>query len=331
MDRCRDARGDRAVDRSIGASPPVRDLDVSAGIRTEMGWQALSSPPSILIRSKPMPPTNLVAGSYWATRGQRRVARSHCRAHGRNAAVHRGDRSERWWKAGRSAAAGGYELTRQIPEIQIPETVQSVIAARIDSLSPKRKSLLQIVIRHRIGAFRSCCCARWLTSPSQNCENCWRSSRRPSSSTKRQIAIYAQLKFRHALIHEVAYGSLISAKRQMLHARVLRGMESQFREKHARCGRKPRPPCFQRCALGRGREYLCQAGDKAVEFSAYQDAGAFFELTLAGARPPATESRTHATRDRHPTEVATGLWSDLPTYDRLEHCVAEAETHGQLH
>ena len=40
--------------------------------------------------------------------------------------------------------AGGYELTRQIPEIRIPETVQSVIAARIDSLSPKRKSLLQI-------------------------------------------------------------------------------------------------------------------------------------------------------------------------------------------
>src|SRR5262249_42792441 len=32
--------------------------------------------------------------------------------------------------------AGGYELLRQIPEIQIPETVQSVIAARIDSLSP---------------------------------------------------------------------------------------------------------------------------------------------------------------------------------------------------
>jgi DNA-binding IscR family transcriptional regulator len=29
---------------------------------------------------------------------------------------------------------GGYELTREIREIQIPETVQSVIAARIDSL-----------------------------------------------------------------------------------------------------------------------------------------------------------------------------------------------------
>ena len=41
--------------------------------------------------------------------------------------------------------AGGYELTREIREIQIPETVQSVIAARIDSLSPKPKSLLQIV------------------------------------------------------------------------------------------------------------------------------------------------------------------------------------------
>ena len=39
---------------------------------------------------------------------------------------------------------GGYELTREIREIRIPETVQSVIAARIDSLSPKRKTLLQI-------------------------------------------------------------------------------------------------------------------------------------------------------------------------------------------
>ena len=112
--------------------------------------------------------------------------------------------------------------------MRIPETVQSVIAARIDSLSPKRKSLLQS-LRYRI---------------ERSDHAVARSGRLSESELQKLLAelkaaqflyetpnpIYAQLKFRHALIHEIAYGSLILAKRQTLHARVLRGMESQFRD-----------------------------------------------------------------------------------------------------
>jgi predicted ATPase len=49
-------------------------------------------------------------------------------------------------------SSGGYRLTRPIESIQVPSTVQVILASRIDRLSPKDKHLLQMaaVIGRRV-------------------------------------------------------------------------------------------------------------------------------------------------------------------------------------
>jgi class 3 adenylate cyclase/tetratricopeptide (TPR) repeat protein len=220
--------------------------------------------------------------------------------------------------------AGGYELTRQIPEIRIPETVQSVIAARIDSLSPKRKSLLQTA--SVIGSSIPIMLLREVVDLSESeLQNLLAELKAAQFLYETPNPIYAQLNFRHALIHEVAYGSLISAKRQMLHARVLRGMESQFRDNTFDVIESLAHHAFNAALWDEAVNYLCQAGDKAVEFSAYQAAGAFFESSL--------QALTHLPQDHERVRQGIDIRLKLrpvfgatAEYDRLEYCVAEAES-----
>jgi class 3 adenylate cyclase/tetratricopeptide (TPR) repeat protein len=220
--------------------------------------------------------------------------------------------------------AGGYELTRQIPDIRIPETVQSVIAARIDSLSPKRKSLLQIA--SVIGSSIPIMLLREVVDLSESeLQNLLAELKAAQFLYETPNPIYAQLKFRHALIHEVAYGSLISARRQMLHARVLRGMESQFRDNTLDVVESLAHHAFNAALWDEAVNYLCQAGDKAVEFSAYQAAGAFFESSL--------QALTHLPQDhermRQGIDIRLKLrpvFVAIADFDRLERYLADAET-----
>jgi class 3 adenylate cyclase/tetratricopeptide (TPR) repeat protein len=220
--------------------------------------------------------------------------------------------------------AGGYELTREIREIQIPETVQSVIAARIDSLSPKRKSLLQML--SVIGSEISLLLLREVVDLAEaELRNLLAELQAAQFLYETPNATSSRLKFSHALVHEVAYGGLISAKRQMLHARVLRAMESQNHEKPQDVIESLAHHALNAALWKEAVTYLCQAGDKAVELSAYRDAGAFFESAL--------QALTHLPQDRERIRQGIDIRLQLrpilgaiANYNRLEDCLAEAET-----
>jgi tetratricopeptide (TPR) repeat protein len=220
--------------------------------------------------------------------------------------------------------SGGYELTRRIPEIRIPKTVQLVIAARIDSLSQQRKTLLQIA--SVIGSNIPIMLLREVADLSETeFQGLLAELKAAQFVYETPNPIYAQLKFRHAMIHEISYGSLTLPKRQMLHARVLRAMESQYRESSFDVVESLAHHAFNAALWDEARIYLCQAGDKAVEFSAYQAAVAFFESALqALAHLPQDHERFREGIDirlkLRPAFVA------IADFDRLERYLAEAET-----
>jgi class 3 adenylate cyclase/tetratricopeptide (TPR) repeat protein len=221
---------------------------------------------------------------------------------------------------------GGYELTREIREIRIPETVQSVIAARIDSLSPKRKTLLQIA--SVIGSEIPLLLLREVVDLAEvELQKLLEELQAGQFLYEAPDATSFQLKFRHALVHEVAYGGLISAKRQMLHARVLRAMESrsQNQEKPQDLVESLAHHALNAALWKEAVTYLCRAGDKAVELSAYREGGAFFESAL--------QALTHLPQDRDCIREGIDvrlklrpIFAATAEYDRLEHCLAEAET-----
>ena len=120
--------------------------------------------------------------------------------------------------------AGAYRLAQALPTIQVPATVQAVLAARIDRLPPEEKRFSR---RPPSSARRyPCRCCRPLPSCRRTpCTVGWRTSRQPSSCTRRassRARVHLQAR-PHA---EVAYSSLLQERRRALHARIVEALEA---------------------------------------------------------------------------------------------------------
>ena len=211
---------------------------------------------------------------------------------------------------------GAYRLAQPIEAIQVPATVQAILAARIDRLAPEDKRLLQTAAV--IG--KMCLRAparRSRTQPEEALRRGSRTSRRPSSCTRRSLFPDLEYTFKHALTHEVAYGSLLQERRRALHARIVDAIETLYPDRlpstsngwpttrcGASCGRRRYLPPAGRAegdgALGAtGRPVACfeQALDalehlpesrdtleQAIRLSSRASAGAYDPL---GERPAA--------------------------------------------
>jgi class 3 adenylate cyclase/tetratricopeptide (TPR) repeat protein len=119
---------------------------------------------------------------------------------------------------------GACRLTRAIGAVQVPATVQSVLAARIDRLAPEHKRLLQaasvigkdvpLALLEALGV-EPADVVHHALSELQGAEFLYQTRLFPE----------AEYTFKHALTHEVAYGSLLQERRRALHGEVLAAME----------------------------------------------------------------------------------------------------------
>jgi adenylate cyclase len=119
---------------------------------------------------------------------------------------------------------GHYRLAAPIESIQVPETVQSVLAARIDRLPELEKQVLQtaaVIGREFSEPLLEAACDLPRVELSEalavlkNAEFLYEQSLYP-------VAEYA---FRHPLTQEVAYGSQLGERRRRVHASVARAIE----------------------------------------------------------------------------------------------------------
>jgi predicted ATPase len=89
---------------------------------------------------------------------------------------------------------------------------------------------------------------------------------------RRGAAPHATYTFKHALVQDAAYSSLLRGKRQQLHARIAAVLEEQFPEV-AEAQPELLARHFAEASLGRQAiAYLQKAGDRAAERSAYVEA-----------------------------------------------------------
>jgi predicted ATPase/class 3 adenylate cyclase len=119
---------------------------------------------------------------------------------------------------------GRYRPTRRISEIRVPATVQAVLAARIDRLSPEDKNLLQTaaVVGKDVPL-------ALLQAVAGRPEDDLRAAigRLQAAEFLYEATIFPDVEytFKHALTYEVAYGSVLHDKRRALHGGVLAGLE----------------------------------------------------------------------------------------------------------
>jgi tetratricopeptide (TPR) repeat protein len=128
-------------------------------------------------------------------------------------------------EAGRlEGSRGAYRLVGPPGDLEIPATVQALLAARIDRLAEREKQLLQTasVVGKR---FAGPILERVAELPDQHLQDALRAPIGAEFLYEEALYPEAEYAFAHPLTHEVAYASQLGDRRRRVHAAVARAVE----------------------------------------------------------------------------------------------------------
>jgi class 3 adenylate cyclase/tetratricopeptide (TPR) repeat protein len=124
---------------------------------------------------------------------------------------------------------GAYRLAAPVREDAVPASVQAVLAARIDRLSPRDKTVLQAAAV--IGKeFPGPVLARVLDLAAQELEQALSNLVASEFVYEQELYPEALYAFKHPLTQEVAYGSQLGERRAKVHAAVARSLSAHYPE-----------------------------------------------------------------------------------------------------
>jgi tetratricopeptide (TPR) repeat protein len=182
-----------------------------------------------------------------------------------------------------------YRLAQALPTIQMPATVQAVLAARIDRLPPEEKRLLQtaavigtevpLPLLQAIAELPEDAVQRGLAHL-QAAEFLYETRLFPEP----------EYTFKHALTHEVAYSGLLQERRRVLHAHIVEALEALAGERVAEQVERLSHHALRGEVWEKALAYSRQAGEKVMARSAYREAIGYFEQALS-ALPHLPEQR----------------------------------------
>jgi class 3 adenylate cyclase/tetratricopeptide (TPR) repeat protein len=185
---------------------------------------------------------------------------------------------------------GAYRLAKPLASLQVPATIHAVLAARIDRLPPEEKHLLQTAavigtevsfpLLQAIAELPEAALHRDLAHL-QGAEFLYETRLFPEQ----------EYTFKHALTHEVAYGSLLQERRRVLHARIVEGLEALAGDRLAEQVERLAHHALRGEVWDKALTYGRQAGEKALARSAYREAVGSFEQAL-GALQHLPETRS---------------------------------------
>ena len=175
---------------------------------------------------------------------------------------------------------GAYRLAQPLASLQMPATVQAVLAARIDRLPPEEKHVLQtaavigtevpLPLLQAIAELPEADLYRGLAHL-QAAEFLYETRLFPER----------EFTFKHALTHEVAYNGLLQERRRVLHARIVEALEALYAGSPGRAGGTAGAPCPAGRGVGQGPGLLPAGRGQGWHRSAYREAVAYFEQALA--------------------------------------------------
>ena len=154
---------------------------------------------------------------------------------------------------------GAYRLVKEPGAIQVPATVQAILAARIDRLPPDDKRLLQTA--SVIGKDLPWALLLAISEMSED------DLRRGLARLQAAEFVYeaklfpdVEYTFKHALTHEVAYGSLLQDRRRAVHGQVVTAIERVYAERLAEHAERLAHHAFRAELWSTALRYLDQTG-----------------------------------------------------------------------
>ncbi|MBI3636377.1 MAG: AAA family ATPase, partial [Candidatus Rokubacteria bacterium] len=174
---------------------------------------------------------------------------------------------------------GSYRLVRALDAAQVPASVQAILAARIDRLPPELKRLLQaasvvgkdvpVTLLEAIADVKDDDLRRAL-GELQTAEFIYETRLFPD----------LEYTFKHALTHEVAYGSVLQERRRALHAAIVGAIERLHADRLVEQVEVLAHHAARGGDSAKAATYLHQAGTRAAARSANREAVDFFEAAL---------------------------------------------------
>jgi class 3 adenylate cyclase/tetratricopeptide (TPR) repeat protein len=177
-------------------------------------------------------------------------------------------------------APGGYRLIEEVSQIEVPSTVQAILAARIDRLPPEDKRLLQTA--SVIGTHVPYSLLAAIAEISE--EELQRSlSALQASEFLYETNLFPEREytFKHALTHEVTYGSLVQERKRAVHAAIVQAIERLAGDRLEEQVERLAHHALRGGLREKAVVYLRQTGHKAATRSALPEALASFEQALA--------------------------------------------------
>jgi class 3 adenylate cyclase/tetratricopeptide (TPR) repeat protein len=174
---------------------------------------------------------------------------------------------------------GRYRLTQPVQAIQVPPTVQVMLAARIDRLLPEDKHLLQIA--SVVGKDVPLALLQAIAElPDETLRGGLDHLQAAEFLYETRLFPDLEYTFKHALTHEVAYGSLLHDRRRQLHAAIVEAMEHHYAGRLSEQAERLAHHAVRGEAWEKAVTHLWQAGRNARARSAYRQAVAFLEQAV---------------------------------------------------
>ncbi len=218
---------------------------------------------------------------------------------------------------------GAYRLARALPTIQVPATVQAVLAARIDRLPPADRAVLQTA--SVVGKDVPLGLLQAIAGQGE-AELSAAISRLQAAEFLYEARLLpdTEYTFKHALTHDVTYGGLLQERRRRLHGQIVETIERRYPDRLGEHVERLAHHAFRAEEWDKAVGYLRQVGAKALARSANLDAAAHMERALEALRhvPESSETLESA------FDLRVELWNALTPlgqFARASEVAREAE------
>ena len=202
---------------------------------------------------------------------------------------------------------GDLALVRPIEELGIPASIQGVIAARLDRVSRQERLVLQVAAA--LGPRSKEAVVQKVSElPGNAFEDCLAALDRAELLVRIDSDLEYSLEFRHEMVRQVTYESMVAKVRESVHARILAAFESDETlrdDPDALCYHSVRAKDWLK-AFSYGRS----AAQKCLLRSAYADAVDYFQTAMSSLdKTPLTRPRETNAIDLRMEARMAFIWS----------------------
>ncbi|MGO9566603.1 MAG: adenylate/guanylate cyclase domain-containing protein [Desulfomonilaceae bacterium] len=168
-----------------------------------------------------------------------------------------------------------FVLTRDVANVQVPDTIQGIIAARMDRLEESLKRIMQVAaVIGREFAFRI---LETITEMKEELKSGLVNLQGLEFIYEKSLFPDLEYIFKHALVQEVAYNSLLVNRRKEIHEKIGRAIESLYPQRLEEFCEMLAYHYSKSGNLAKAYQYLKESAKKAVRSDATFEAVRFYK------------------------------------------------------